>query len=185
MAKNRLKRLTSKRAPSGASAQAMAQYRPLFQLLYQVHLHTPDFHAVIQITPTISINENEIEEHFIRAPGPGGQKVNKTESAVQLRFNARTSTALSNAVFLRLKPLAGRRMTRDGIVVITANRFRAQEQNRRDAVERLIELIRKAAVPPIYRRPTKPSKAAKRRRQDSKHRQSTLKKNRGKINLSE
>jgi ribosome-associated protein len=136
---------------------------------------------MIQVTPSISIDEKEIEEHFIRAPGPGGQKVNKTESAVQLRFNARTSPALSNAVFLRLKPLAGRSMTRDGVVVITANRFRTQEQNRRDAVDRLIELIRKAAVPPVSRRPTKPSRAAKLRRQDSKRRQSNIKKERARV----
>ena len=135
---------------------------------------------MIQITPSISINENEIEEHFIRSPGPGGQKVNKTESAVQLRFNARSSPALSNAIFLRLKPLAGRRMTRDGVIVITANRFRAQEQNRRDAMERLIALIREAAVPPKYRRPTKPSKGAIQSRLDSKRRQSEIKKRRGK-----
>jgi ribosome-associated protein len=135
---------------------------------------------MVQITPSISINENEIEEHFIRSPGPGGQKVNKTESAVQLRFNARSSPALSNAIFLRLKPLAGRRMTRDGVIVITANRFRAQEQNRRDAMERLIALIREAAVPPKYRRPTKPSKGAIQSRLDSKRRQSEIKKRRGK-----
>ena len=136
---------------------------------------------MIPITPSIGIDENEIEEHFIRAPGPGGQKVNKTESAVQLRFNARKSPALSNAVFLRLKPLAGRRMTRDGVIVITANRFRAQEQNRRDALDRLIDLIRKAAVPPKVRRPTKPSRGAKQRRLDSKRRQSDIKKIRGKV----
>ena len=136
---------------------------------------------MIQITPSISIDENEIKEHFIRAPGPGGQKVNKTASAVQLRFNARTSPALSNAVFLRLKPLAGRRMTRDGVIVISANRFRTQEQNRRDAVDRLIELIRKAAIPPKYRRPTQLSRAAKQRRHDSKRRQSKIKKERGKV----
>ena len=136
---------------------------------------------MIQITPSISIDENELEEHFIRAPGPGGQKVNKTESAVQLRFNARNSPALSNAVFLRLKPLAGRRMTRDGVIVITANRFRAQEQNRRDALDRLIALIREAAVPPKYRRPTRPSKGVKQRRLDSKRRQSDIKKKRGKV----
>jgi len=135
---------------------------------------------MIQITPSISINENEIEEQFIRSPGPGGQKVNKTESAVQLRFNARSSPALSDAIFLRLKPLAGRRMTRDGVIVITANRFRAQEQNRRDAMERLIALIREAAVPPKYRRPTKPSKGAIQSRLDSKRRQSEIKKRRGK-----
>lgn len=136
---------------------------------------------MIEVTPSISISENDIEEQFIRSPGSGGQKVNKTESAVQLRFNARASAALSNAVFLRLKTLAGRRMTKDGIVVITANQFRTQELNRRDALNRLIILIRAAATAPIRRRPTKPSKAAKRRRLDSKRRQSNLKKVRGKI----
>ena len=136
---------------------------------------------MIEITPSISINESEIEEHFIRSPGPGGQKVNKTESAVQLRFDARHSSALTNAVFLRLKTLAGRRMTRDGVMVITANRFRTQERNRADALDRLVGLIREAATPPKYRRPTKPSKAAKQRRLDSKRRQSGLKKDRGKV----
>jgi ribosome-associated protein len=135
---------------------------------------------MIEITPSIHIDDNELEEHFIRSPGPGGQKVNKTESAVQLRFNARSSPALSNAVFLRLKPLAGRRMTRDGIIVITANRFRAQEANRKDALNRLIALIREAATPPKHRRPTRPSRAAKQRRLDSKRRQSDIKKGRSK-----
>lgn len=136
---------------------------------------------MIEITPSISIDENDIEEHFIRAPGPGGQKVNKTESAVQLRFNARKSTTLSNAVFLRLKILAGRRMTRDGIVVITASQFRTQEKNRRDAIDRLIVLIRDAVQPPTFRRPTKPSKSAKRRRLDGKRHQGDVKKARGKV----
>ncbi|MGY9006212.1 MAG: alternative ribosome rescue aminoacyl-tRNA hydrolase ArfB [Alphaproteobacteria bacterium] len=136
---------------------------------------------MIQITLTLKINDTEIEEQFIRSPGPGGQKVNKTESAVQLRFNARTSPSLSHAIFLRLKPLAGRRMTRDGVVVITANRFRTQEQNRRDALDRLIELIAKAAVVPVRRRPTKPSKASVRRSSDSKRHQSKIKKTRGKV----
>lgn len=138
-------------------------------------------HAMIKVTPSISIGENEIEEHFIRSPGSGGQKVNKTESAVQLRFNARTSPALSNAVFLRLKLLAGRRMTKDGVVVITANQFRTQKLNRRDALDRLIDLIRAAASAPKHRRPTKPSKGARSRRLDTKRRQSNLKKVRGKI----
>lgn len=140
---------------------------------------------MITITPSISIDDSEIEESFIRAPGPGGQKVNKTESAVQLRFDARHSPALSNAVFLRLKPLAGRRMTRDGVVVITANRFRAQDQNRRDARERLVALIREAATPPKYRRPTNPSKGVIRRRLERKRRQGDLKKARGKAGLSD
>ena len=136
---------------------------------------------MIRVTDSISLSENEIEEHFIRARGPGGQKVNKTESAVQIRFNARKSPALSNAVFLRLRPLAGRRMTRDGVIVITASRYRAQEANRRDAFERLIALIGDAAVSPKYRRPTKPSKTAKQRRLDGKRRQGDIKKGRGRI----
>ena len=136
---------------------------------------------MIEITLAISIAETEIEEHFIRAPGPGGQKVNKTESAVQLRYDARHSPALSNAVFLRLKSLAGRRMTKDGVIVITANQFRTQEQNRRDAMDRLVALIGEAAVPPKYRRPTKPSKAAKQRRLDNKGHQGSIKKGRGKV----
>jgi ribosome-associated protein len=140
---------------------------------------------MIQITPSIQINDNEIEEQFIRAPGPGGQKVNKTETAVQLRFNARNSPALSTAVFLRLKRLAGRRMTQDGEIVITANRFRAQEQNRRDALERLISLIAEAAKPPAVRRPTKPSRGALKRRAESKRRKSQIKKQRGKVRPSE
>jgi len=135
---------------------------------------------MIEVTPSISIGENEIEEQFIRSPGSGGQKVNKTESAVQLRFDARASSGLTNAVYLRLKTLAGRRMTKDGVVVITANQFRTQELNRRDALDRLVELIRAAATPPKQRRPTKPSKGAKQRRLDSKRRQSNLKKVRGK-----
>ena len=140
---------------------------------------------MLQITPSITIADNEIEEQFIRAPGPGGQKVNKTESAVQLRFNARKSCALSNKVFLRLKMLAGQRMTHDGVIVIAANRFRTRELNREDAKKRLIDLIREAAVQPKYRRPTKPTKGSKRRRLDGKKRQSTLKKTRGRVNPSD
>jgi len=136
---------------------------------------------MIPVTASISIEEHEIEERFIRSPGSGGQKVNKTESAVQLRFNARSSPSLSNAVFLRLKPLAGRRMTKDGVIVITANRFRTQDLNRKDAMDRLVALIREAAAPPRYRRPTKPTKGSKRRRLDSKRRQSDTKKRRRKV----
>jgi len=136
---------------------------------------------MIIITPTISLDETEIEETFLRASGPGGQKVNKTETAVQLRFDARHSPALSNAQFLRLKALAGRRMTADGIVIITARQFRTQELNRKDALERLIELIRAAAEPPKHRRPTKPSRAAKARRVDTKKHRGGIKKARGRV----
>jgi len=135
---------------------------------------------MIQVTPDIALHESELDETFIRSPGAGGQKVNKTASAVQLRFDARHSASLSNAVFLRLKPLAGRRMTRDGVIVIEASQYRTQEQNREDAVARLVALIREAAAPPKYRRPTRPTNGSKQRRLDSKRRQSDIKKGRGK-----
>lgn len=135
---------------------------------------------MIRITPSVSIDEREIEEHFIRSPGPGGQNVNKTASAVQLRFYARTSS-LPDLIFQRLKSLAGRRMTKDGVIIITANRFRTQEQNRDDARERLFTLIRRAAIVPKYRVATKPSKAAKQRRLDSKHQRSRIKRGREKV----
>jgi len=133
---------------------------------------------MIPITTAISLEEREIEERFIRSPGPGGQKVNKTETGVQLRFNARQCTALSHTVFARLRALAGRRMTVDGIVVISATRFRTQEQNRRDAMARLAELIGKAAQPPKRRRETKPTKASVKRRLEAKKRRSNMKKGR-------
>jgi len=136
---------------------------------------------MIEITPDISIADSEIEERFIRSPGPGGQKVNKTASAVQLRFDARHSPALSNAQFLRLKTLAGRRMTADGIVVITARQFRTQELNRKDAIDRLIDLVREAATAPKHRRPTKTPGTEKRKRLDSKKRVGEIKKARGRV----
>ncbi|HJO75751.1 MAG TPA: alternative ribosome rescue aminoacyl-tRNA hydrolase ArfB [Rhodospirillales bacterium] len=135
---------------------------------------------MITITPSIALPKSEIEETFIRSPGPGGQHVNKTESAVQLRFNARKSESLTNAVYLRLKTLAGRRMTRAGVIVITANRFRSQERNRGDALDRLVDLIRRAAVAPKPRRVTKPGRGAKQKRLDAKHKRSDIKKSRGK-----
>jgi len=130
---------------------------------------------MIQITPSISINENEIEEHFIRSPGPGGQKANKVATAVQLRFDLRGSPALPEAVRTRAARLAGRRLTKDGVMVITAARFRSQERNREDALARLVELLGKAAERPTPRRATRPSKAAKRRRLDGKTRRGAIK----------
>ena len=103
---------------------------------------------MIRVTPTISINENEIQEHFIRASGPGGQNVNKVATAVQLRFNVAGSPSLPRDVRERLVRVAGRRMTEGGILIIEARRFRTQEQNRQDALERLIRLIQKAAERP-------------------------------------
>ena len=130
---------------------------------------------MIPVTEHIALDEREIEESFVRASGPGGQNVNKVASAVQLRFDARRSPSLPNEVAVRLMKLAGRRMTQDGILVITAQRFRSQEQNRQDALDRLIELIRQAAVRPTPRRKTKPTLASKRRRLESKSRRSGIK----------
>jgi ribosome-associated protein len=130
---------------------------------------------MIRINDQISIEESEIEESFVRSSGPGGQNVNKLATAVQLRFDARRSPSLPNEVSIRLQRLAGKRLTNDGVLVITAQRFRTQERNRADAMERLTELIREAAVPPKRRRPTKPTAASKQQRLESKKRRSTVK----------
>ena len=130
---------------------------------------------MIQITPAIEINEREIQLEFIRASGPGGQKVNKVATAVQLRFDAANSPSLPDEVRRRLIRLAGKRMTEDGVLVIHARRFRSQDRNRRDAIDRLIALIRKASIRPKSRLKTKPSKASKERRLEAKRRRSRTK----------
>jgi ribosome-associated protein len=130
---------------------------------------------VIRVTPAIAIDERELDETFVRASGPGGQNVNKLATAVQLRFNVRESPALPEDVRERLIRLAGSRLTQDGVLIINAQRFRTQERNREDALERLLELIRRAAVRPILRRPTKPTKASRVRRLEGKKRRSTVK----------
>ena len=131
---------------------------------------------MIRITDDICLSENEVEFRFIHAPGPGGQKVNKVATAVQLRFDAANSPALSSSIFRRLRTMAGRRMTLAGVIILTARRFRSQERNRVDALERLVELVRKASIFPNIRRPTKPSLGAKRRRLEGKRKRSNLKK---------
>jgi ribosome-associated protein len=130
---------------------------------------------MIHITRAISIGEGELEERFIRASGPGGQNVNKLASAVQLRFDARRSPSLPDDVRTRLERLAGRRLTRDGVIVITAQRHRTQERNRQDALDRLVELIRQAAVPPVPRRATRPTAGSRERRLESKKRRASIK----------
>lgn len=130
---------------------------------------------MIHVTGRISIDEREIEESFVRASGPGGQNVNKLSTAVQLRFDVRNSPSLPEEVRERLERLAGQRLTREGVLVIVAQRHRTQERNRQDALDRLIDLIRRAAVPPVPRRPTRPTLGSKKRRLDSKTRRSTVK----------
>jgi ribosome-associated protein len=129
----------------------------------------------IPINTTLALDPGEIEETFIRASGPGGQNVNKVSSAVQLRFDLRNSRSLPEAVAIRLARLAGKRLTREGVIVITAQRFRTQEENRADARARLVDLIRRAAVRPVPRRPTRPTLASKRRRLEAKGQRSGLK----------
>jgi ribosome-associated protein len=123
---------------------------------------------MIRVTDKISLDESEIEESFVRASGPGGQNVNKISSAVQLRFNVGASPNLPPLVKDRLIRLAGRRMTRDGVLVILAQRFRTQERNRADALERLVALIAEAAIPVVPRRATRPTLASKIRRREGK-----------------
>ena len=130
---------------------------------------------MIPVTPKIALDEREIEEQFVRASGPGGQNVNKLSTAVQLRFDVRHSPSLPPDVRSRLERLAGARLTRDGVLVIIAQRHRTQARNREDALERLVDLIRQAAVAPAKRRPTKPTKASRERRIEGKKRQSNIK----------
>ncbi|MGE0093561.1 MAG: alternative ribosome rescue aminoacyl-tRNA hydrolase ArfB [Alphaproteobacteria bacterium] len=134
---------------------------------------------MIQVTPRIAIDPREIIETFVLASGPGGQNVNKVSSAVQLRFNVRTSASLPDDVRERLMRLAGRRLTRDGDLVIVAQSHRTQVRNRADALERLLALIRQAAVAPVRRRATKPTKASKVRRREAKSRRAITKQMRG------
>lgn len=137
---------------------------------------------MIRITPFIAIDESELQESFLRASGAGGQNVQKVETAVQLRFDARHSPSLPPLVRARLEKLAGRRLTKEGVIVIAAQRHRTQERNRADARERLLELIRAAAAPPPPpRRETKPTYGSKLRRLEGKKIRGEVKALRGKV----
>lgn len=136
---------------------------------------------MIVVTPLIALAEGEIEERFIRSPGPGGQNVNKVETAVQLRFDAEASPNLPDDVKAQLRALAGQRMTKEGVVVITARRFRSQDRNRADALDRLVALIAAAAERPRKRKPTRPTLASKRHRVEAKKQKGAVKKLRGRV----
>ena len=130
---------------------------------------------MIRVTRTIAIDESEIEFEFIRASGPGGQNVNKVATAVQLRFDVAHSPSLPDGVRERLLHLAGSRVTKDGVLIVEARRFRTQEQNKQDAIDRLVELARRAAKKPRVRRKTRPTLESQRRRLEAKRRRSEKK----------
>ena len=133
---------------------------------------------MLTVTPSIGLDEDELEFAFLRASGPGGQNVNKVETAVQLRFDVRGSPSLPDEVRARLERLAGRRLTQDGVLVLTAQRHRSQERNRQDARERLAAFVATGLRAPTPRVATKPSRAAKQRRLDTKHQRGGIKRER-------
>ena len=137
---------------------------------------------MIEVTPTIALDERELEERFVLASGPGGQNVNKVSTAVELRFDVRASPSLPEPVRARLARLAGRRLTKEGVLVLLAQRYRDQVHNRQDAVDRLVALIRQAAEPPPPpRKKTRPTRASKERRLAGKARRGDVKAKRGRV----
>lgn len=137
------------------------------------------------ITPDLAIDESELQETFIRASGPGGQNVNKVATAVQLRFDVQNSFSLPEAIRQRLMKVAASRLTAEGVLLIEAKRFRTQEQNRQDARDKLIALLRQAARPPKPRRATQPTRAARQKRLDQKRQRAQTKRLRQRLNDQE
>jgi len=140
---------------------------------------------MIRITRSIAIDDKEIKMDFIHASGPGGQNVNKVATAVQLRFDIKNSPSLSNDICERLIRLAGRRVSREGVLVIQARRFRSQERNRKDAIDRLVKLIKEAVKRPSPRRSTRPTRASKERRLNTKRQRADIKQLRQRISSQE
>jgi ribosome-associated protein len=140
---------------------------------------------MLEITPQLAIDENELDFDFVRSSGPGGQNVNKVATAVQLRFDLVHSPSLPESVRQRAMQLASNRLTNDGVLIITASSERSQLRNREQAVEQLVDLLRRAAKPPKIRRKTKPSAAAKRKRLEKKRRRSETKRNRRRVRRDE
>lgn len=136
---------------------------------------------MIRVTSSIEIDESELAFDFVRSSGPGGQNVNKVATTAQLRFDAANSSAISDDVFERLRKLSGRRMNRDGVIVISAARYRTRERNRQDAIDRLAKLITRAATPPRPRKKTRIPKAEKQRRLEDKRRRGETKRRRGPV----
>lgn len=135
----------------------------------------------LAVTPAITVPDSDLSLSFLRSSGPGGQNINKVATAVQLRFDLRGTAALDDRVKARLRALAGRRVTEDGALLILARNHRTQEQNRREALERLAELIRRALIEPKPRKPTRPTRASKERRLASKARAQRTKALRGRV----
>lgn len=140
---------------------------------------------MIKINETISIPDDELKFNFTRSSGPGGQNVNKVSSAVYLRFDVRNTSSLTEEIKIRLIELAGKRVSKNGVLIIKAQRYRTQAQNRREVIKRLVELIQSAAVKPVYRKKTRPPQAVKERRLIDKHKHSLLKQARKPVDISE
>jgi ribosome-associated protein len=150
-------------------------------MVYTCHHGSTERRILIHVTDRISLSETELEWQFVRASGPGGQNVNKVSSAVELRFDVTRTDRLPAEIKDRLRRLAGSRMTGDGVLVIQARRFRSQARNREDALQRLIDLVAAASVSPKLRKPTAPSRAAKRRRLEAKKTRAATKQRRGAV----